>query len=127
MRKEEIGASCTCWLESRICSGQAVRLGRDHSEESAVPVRANRDIPLVGSATQVADQLFAAGLRARPDNRNETLGKKVREAQLARVNYQAVVGEREVESGTVSIRSRSGAQVGTLTVEQFQERSAAKK
>ena len=70
-------------------------------------------------ADTVAKELFDSGFRARSDTRNETLGKKVREAQLARVNYQAVVGQRELENGTVSVRSRSNEQVGTLSLEDF--------
>jgi threonyl-tRNA synthetase len=72
-------------------------------------------------AQNVADQWFGAGIRAKADQRNETLGKRIREAQLDRVNYQAIVGEREVGEGTVSIRARTGDQVGTFSVAEFQD------
>jgi threonyl-tRNA synthetase len=56
----------------------------------------------------VCAQLRAAGLRAELDERNEKLGYKVREAQLAKVPYMLVVGDKEAEAGTVAPRSRSG-------------------
>ncbi|MBM4371580.1 MAG: threonine--tRNA ligase [Deltaproteobacteria bacterium] len=70
-------------------------------------------------AQEVARRLGAAGLLAAADCRNETVGRKVREAQLDRVNYQLVVGEREVEAGTVSVRTRGNEQLGTFPVEEF--------
>ncbi len=68
---------------------------------------------------EVVKKLRAAGLRAKLDERNETLGKKLRDAQLARVNYQLVIGEREADDGTVSVRTRANRQLGTLSVESF--------
>jgi threonyl-tRNA synthetase len=72
-------------------------------------------------ARTVADQLKAAGLRANADLRNETLQRKIREAQLERVNYQLVVGEREAGDGTVTVRTRTNRQLGTLPVGELQE------
>jgi len=63
-------------------------------------------------AQKVANTLVAAGIRAEADLRSETLNRKVREAQLAHVNYQLVVGGREMEAGTVSVRTRSGENLG---------------
>ena len=71
---------------------------------------------------EVTDRLRAAGIVAALDRRNETVGKKIREAQLDRVNYQLVVGEREAESGTVAVRTRGNEQLGNLTVEAFLDR-----
>jgi threonyl-tRNA synthetase len=69
-------------------------------------------------ARQVAARLVDAGLRAEADLRSETLQKKIRDAQVERVNYQLVVGEREAAEGTVTVRSRSNRQVGTLPIDQ---------
>ena len=57
---------------------------------------------------EVTDRLLQAGFRAELDNRNEKLGFKIREAQLEKVPYMLVVGDKEAESGTVAPRSRSG-------------------
>ncbi len=70
-------------------------------------------------AKEVAERLEAGGLVVELDQRNETVGKKIREAQLDRVNYQLVVGEREVEAGTVSVRTRGNEQLGALAVDDF--------
>ena len=57
-------------------------------------------------------------IRASIDARNETLGKRIREISLLRVPVLAIVGEKEVADGTVSIR-REGVDQGSMTVEQF--------
>ena len=68
---------------------------------------------------EVAETLSRQGIRAKADLRNDTLQKKIRDAQLDRVNYQLVVGEREAADGTVTIRSRSNEQLGTQDVASF--------
>ena len=75
-------------------------------------------------ANKVNAQLRAGGVRSNVDNRNETLGKKLRDAQLARVNYQLVVGEREEQTDTVSVRTRANRQLGTLSIDAFVQRCA---
>ena len=72
---------------------------------------------------QVSDRLQAAGLRAEVDARNEKLGYRIREAQLQKVPYMLVVGGREQEAGTVNVRRRQGAELGSLTVTAFMERA----
>jgi threonyl-tRNA synthetase len=67
-------------------------------------------------AAKVADDLKAAGFRADADLRNEKIGLKIREAERAKVPFMFVVGDREVQSGTVSVRGRSGANLGSMTV-----------
>jgi len=67
-------------------------------------------------AEAVAEQLKTAGCRAEADLRNEKIGYKVREAEQAKIPYMLVVGDREVEQGTVSVRGRSGASLGNMTV-----------
>jgi len=67
-------------------------------------------------AAKVADDLKAAGFRADADLRNEKIGLKIREAERAKVPFMFVVGDREVQGGTVSVRGRSGANLGSMTV-----------
>jgi threonyl-tRNA synthetase len=71
---------------------------------------------------EVTDNLLRAGLRAELDNRNEKLGLKIREAQLEKVPYMLVVGDKEAESGTVAPRSRSGETSATVPLDTFIER-----
>ena len=59
------------------------------------------------------------------DLRNEKIGYKIREAQLQKVPYMLVVGDREAEAGAVSVRSRSKGDIGVMKVEEFLERSLA--
>jgi threonyl-tRNA synthetase len=69
-------------------------------------------------ADSAAHGLFDAcrdrDLRVEVDSRNESLGKKIRDARLMRVPYLFVLGDREVDEGTVAVRSRQGEQFGTL-------------
>ena len=66
--------------------------------------------------TQVVAQMKAAGFRVEADLRNEKIGFKIREAEKAKVPFMLVVGDREVQAGTLSVRGRSGANLGTMTV-----------
>jgi len=59
------------------------------------------------------------GIRVEVDRRNEKIGYKIREAQLARVPYMLVIGDKEVESGEVAVRSRDKGELGTIAVENF--------
>ncbi len=68
---------------------------------------------------EVRDRLRAAGLRASLDERQEKIGYKIREAQLQKIPYMLVVGDKEVAEGTVSVRSRSGGDLGPETVDGF--------
>ena len=74
---------------------------------------------------EVETKLRAHGIRARLDSRNETLNKKLRDAQVARVNYQVVVGEREQSSGEVSVRTRGNNQLGSMSIDQLVTRLRA--
>ena len=62
---------------------------------------------------------FEAGVRAELDDRSEKLGYKVREAQLQKVPYVLVVGEREAREGTASVRKRGGEDVGAVPLDRF--------
>jgi threonyl-tRNA synthetase len=70
-------------------------------------------------AQKVHAQLEAAGFRSQLDDRKEKVNLKIREAQLQKVPYMLVVGDREVESGSVSVRHRKHADMGAKPVEQF--------
>ena len=68
---------------------------------------------------EVAKKLEAQGFRVEVDYRNEKIGKKIREAQLEKVPYMLVVGDRDMEAGTVSVRHRSEGDLGAMSLEQF--------
>ena len=70
-------------------------------------------------AHDVAKKYKEAGLRVEVDDRTESIGRKVREAQLAQVNYILVVGEQEVNNGTVTVRRRDNTIVGEKKAEEF--------
>jgi threonyl-tRNA synthetase len=70
-------------------------------------------------ARSVRDSLKSARLRADLDERQEKIGYKIREAQLQKIPYMLVVGDREAAEGTVSVRTRTGGDQGASTVAQF--------
>ena len=65
-------------------------------------------------AKDLVSELNAMGLRAEADTRNEKVGYKIREAQLSKVPYMFIVGDKEVEEGTVSVRSRKEGDLGAM-------------
>ena len=67
----------------------------------------------------VKSQLVALGLRAEADVRSEKLGKKIRDAQIAKIPYILVIGDKEAENGTVAVRHRSLGDLGTMPVGEF--------
>ena len=75
------------------------------------------------AAQKVTDQLKAAGLRAEIDLRNEKIGYKIREAQMQKVPYMLVIGDREAENGTVSVRSREQGDLGAMPADDFLARA----
>ncbi len=68
---------------------------------------------------EVAGKLKEQGFRVEVDYRNEKIGKKIREAQLEKVPYMLVVGDRDMEAGTVSVRHRGEGDLGAMSLEQF--------
>ena len=70
-------------------------------------------------AEKVTAELDAAGLRVKSDLRPEKIGYKIREAQLQKIPYMLIVGEKEVAADTVSVRSRSRGDLGAMAVGQF--------
>jgi len=77
---------------------------------------ADRHLPY---AAEVRARLESAGLRADLDERQEKIGYKIREAQLQKVPYMLVIGDREAAEGTVSVRSRAGGDQGSKPVGEF--------
>ena len=76
-------------------------------------------------AAQIAAKLDEAGIRVENDLRSEKLGYKIREAQMQKVPYMLVVGDRDMENGTVSVRTRKGEDLGAMTVEAFLDKCLA--
>ena len=63
--------------------------------------------------------MLEKGIRVELDNRNETMGKRIREAQLDKVNYVLVVGANEKETNTVSLRARGGINLGVMSIDEM--------
>ena len=70
-------------------------------------------------AYALKQQMTAAGLRIEVDDRNETIGRKIREAQLDKVPYMLVIGDKEMNEKIIAVRSRKDGDIGTMTVEDF--------
>ncbi len=70
-------------------------------------------------AREISARLDEQGFRCEVDLRNEKVGKKIREATLEKIPYMLVVGDRDMENGTVSVRHRSGEDLGAMSLEQF--------
>ena len=70
-------------------------------------------------ATTVNQRLRATGLRAELDARTESIGRKIRDAELRKIPYMLVAGDREAESGEVSVREHRRGDVGAMPVDEF--------
>ncbi len=73
-------------------------------------------------AKEVANQLRAAGFRGEVDERSEKIGRKIRDAELKKIPYMLVIGEKEVENKTIALRKHQQGDQGSLSVEAFAER-----
>ncbi len=73
-------------------------------------------------AKEIADKLTYDGFRAESDLRNEKIGYKIREAQLEKIPYMLIIGDKDVENGVVSVRSRKEGDLGAMTYEAFVEK-----
>lgn len=71
---------------------------------------------------EIAEQLKEKGFRVETDNRNEKIGMKIREAQLEKVPYMLVIGDRDVEQEVVSVRDRKQGDLGAMKLEAFMEK-----
>ncbi|MGN7471347.1 threonine--tRNA ligase [Brevibacillus sp. SAFN-007a] len=76
-------------------------------------------------AEQVKEKLQQAGIRVELDARNEKIGYKIREAQVQKIPYMLVIGEKEVNDGTLSVRRRGVGDEGAMTVDEFVEKIRA--
>ena len=71
-------------------------------------------------AKEISDKLDAQGFRVEIDQRNEKIGKKIREAQMEKVPYMLVLGDRDIENKTVSPRHRADGDLGAMSYEEFE-------
>lgn len=83
-----------------------------------VPISENQ----IEYAHDVCDKLIDAGIRAEVDDRNEKMGYRIREAQLQKIPYMLVLGEKERESGAVAVRNRKKGDLGVMSFEDFLEK-----
>ena len=84
--------------------------------QAAVLSISDRHVPY---AWKVAEELRAAGLRVEVDERSESVGKKIREAELHKAPYMLVVGDKEEESGAVGVRRHREGDIGSMAVAEF--------
>lgn len=77
-------------------------------------------------AWEIYQQLFDAGMRVEIDERSEKIGYKIREAQLQKIPYMLIIGDKEAESGTVSVRRRGEGDLGAVKTEAFLATALAK-
>ena len=75
------------------------------------------------AVAEAVRRLKEAGFRAEADWRNEKIGYKIREAQMDKIPYMLVIGDREAQSGAVSVRSRSGGDLGVMPLDEFVARA----
>ena len=73
----------------------------------------------VDFAKKVCNSLKKCEIRTALDDRNETIGKRIRENELKKMPYLLIVGEKEMESGCVSVRQQGGKDLGVMKVEEF--------
>jgi threonyl-tRNA synthetase len=76
-------------------------------------------------ARKVVDELGKQGLRLQIDARSERMNMKIREAQLQKIPYMLVVGDKEAETSTVAVRLRNGEDLGKQSLEQFKSMAKA--
>lgn len=70
-------------------------------------------------AEEVLTQIKSVGIRVALDDRSESVGKKIREAEMEKIPYMLIIGEKEIESGNISVRGRNQKDLGTMTIEDF--------
>jgi len=77
-------------------------------------------MPRASSFAHLVTRLKAAGFRAIMDARSEKIGAKIRDAQLQKIPFMLVLGDREVQDGTISVRHRTEGDRGAMAVDAFQ-------
>ncbi|CAI8046340.1 Threonine--tRNA ligase (Fragment) [Geodia barretti] len=88
-------------------------------------------IPIADRHTEYADSVLSTlaggGFRSEVDSRNERMNQKIRTAQMQKVPYMLVVGDREAEAGAVAVRSREGGDLGAMPLAEFMEMLAGER
>jgi len=74
------------------------------------------------AAAAVAGDLASRGVRGSVDDRTESVGRKIRDAELAKLPYMVILGDREAESGEISVRSHADGDLGAMSAEALAER-----
>jgi threonyl-tRNA synthetase len=77
------------------------------------------------AAAALRAELTAAGVRTSLDDRTESVGRKIRDAELAKVPYMLVVGDREIEAGGAAVRSHADGDLGVLAAAELASRISA--
>jgi threonyl-tRNA synthetase len=72
-------------------------------------------------AAEVAENLKISDIRALVDDRNEKIGKKIRDAELNKIPFMLIIGEKEMETGQVAVRRQGSGDLGTMPVEALKE------
>ncbi len=96
----------------------ALPLWLSPTQATIVPINSEFD----EYAKEIQAKMLEKGIRVELDNRNETMGKRIREAQLDKVNYVLVVGANEKETNTVSLRARGGINLGVMSIDEMLEK-----
>ena len=73
-------------------------------------------------AKKIKEELMLNGIRAKLDDRNEKIGYKIREAQLEKVPYMLIIGNKEVENNQVGVRSHKDGDIGAMNTKEFVEK-----
>ena len=93
----------------------ALPLWLSPTQATIIPINSDLD----EYAMEIQAKMLERGIRVEVDTRNETMGKRIREAQLEKINYVIVVGANEKESGTVSLRARGGINLGAMSIDEM--------
>ena len=93
----------------------ALPLWLSPTQATIIPINSEFD----DYAREIEKKMLAEGMRVTVDCRNETMGKRIREAQLEKINYVIVVGANEKENGTVSLRARGGIDCGVMAIDEM--------
>ena len=101
------------WEGTPMCALEAMALG--------TPIVSTP----VDGLCDLVEKLNAVNIHTEGDYRSEKLGYKIREAQMQKIPYMLVVGDRDMENGTVSVRTRKGDDLGAMTMEAFLEKCQA--
>jgi threonyl-tRNA synthetase len=91
------------------------------TQVGVLPVADRHNEPAAAAVAALAE----AGVRARLDDRSESVGKKIRDAELAKLPFMAVLGDKEIESDRLAVRSHEEGELGALSADELAERIRA--